>query len=142
MTSAKLFRQVNRSHNHSFLLLRVEEPGNKARDKAILSLAHQVILSVAIIRVLATCVVGRSSPPPPPPPPLKKLRQSKKNCKLDVILPLRLQILKKVTPPPDKALYSFPTKLKIPNRSLASSWLLSGILSLVGKLDGNRMTLN
>ena len=136
MTSAKLFRQVNRSHNHSFLLLRVEEPGNKARDKAILSLAHQVILSVAIIRVLATCVVGRSSPP------LKKLRQSKKNCKLDVILPLRLQILKKVTPPPDKALYSFPTKLKIPNRSLASSWLLSGILSLVGKLDGNRMTLN
>ena len=137
MTSAKLFRQVNRSHNHSFLLLHVEEPGNKARDKGILSLAHQVILSVAIIRVLATCVGGRSSPPP-----LKKLRQSKKNCKLDVILPLRLQILKKVTPPPDKALYSFPTKLKIPNRSLASSWLLSGILSLVGKLDGNRMTLN
>ena len=137
MTSAKLFRQVNRSHNHSFLLLHVEEPGNDARNKAILSLAHQVILSVAIIRVLATCVVGGKLPPPP-----QKIKTIKKICKLDVILPLRLQILKKVTPPPDKALYSFPTKLKIPNRSLASSWLLSGILSLVGKLDGNRMTLN
>lgn len=135
MTSAKLFRQVNRSHNHSFLLLHVEEPGNKARDKGILSLAHQVILSVAIIRVLATCVVGGSSPP-------QKIKTIKKKLQIRCDFTSQIANLEEGHPPPDKALYSFPTKLKIPNRSLASSWLLSGILSLVGKLDGNRMTLN